>query len=242
MKFETFISLKSNEKALEVAKNKVNEILLKRGANIPVNNIEPLLISTEIPGLGSTHLLKSIESELADLNVVFTYGERFLYPYGGNIKQYCRYLKTGEVLLLEDIQYLFQEEVAPEISSFDLSGSYSLDNQYVQQAYEYFRDVVTSYYQRGKAVIVTTTEKCSEQEKLFLSKMAPNLTSNKVVIQRLTHKDKLALLYEWKSRRGLEFLTDNQIDEIVKKEVDDVRSLEGHLMRLLAERRLINES
>lgn len=241
MKFETFITLSSNEKALLAAKNKVSEILLNKKSEKSANRIEPLLISTERPGLGSTHLLKSIESELVDMSVILTYGERFLYPYAGDLKQYCRYLKTGKVLLLEDIQHLFQEEINLENCSFDSCGSYGLDNQYIQQAYKDLSDVVTSYYQQGKAVIATTTESCSKQTKMLLQKSVSCLAANKVIIQRLTYIEKLILLHEWQSRKNLEFLTNGLIDEIVNNVEDDVRSLEGCLKKLLAERKLRNE-
>ena len=107
--FENFITGSSNKLAFEAS--------LKVSEN--VSNYNPLYIYGGV-GMGKTHLLNSIGSELKKNNtIMFISAERFMYQFVKSIKsndmvKFKEHFRNTNVLLIDDIQFMNGKEAMQE--------------------------------------------------------------------------------------------------------------------------------
>jgi len=219
--FETYIPLKSNNTALNRCKTISEEI------NKSKKITSPLLIASEC-GIGKSHLLQSIHSEVIHRNVVLFYAEAFHhYQRKNKLKEFYWFLASHDILLIDDLHFLLDR----------LSPSYIQE-----EVIHYVIKLLNRFYQNNKPIIATTCfrdhSNTTDQKLESVLKELPFFNANEVVINNMSYDEKVIFLHQKRKDIGSELLPDSKIIEIAKK-TTDTQDLIGTLQRIIAINRKI---
>ncbi len=171
-------------------------------------------------GLGKTHILQAIGNRILskkkEEKIIFTNSVQFMDEF---IK-YIEMKKTGEfnklykicdVLLVDDIQFLSGKEGTQEV----------------------FFHIFNDLFNNGKQIVVTSDKipkDITGLEERLISRFQSGLT---VDIQPPAYETKIAILHNKAKRNNLS-LPENVIEYIAKNSSNNIREMEGYLIKLLA--------
>ncbi len=217
-RFKNFIEGSNNE----FAKNASKSV-----ANSPgVSNFNPLIIYGGV-GLGKTHLLHAIGNEAfkksPDLNIVLVTSEQFTLDFVNSLRkgktlEFTRLYRSADILLIDDIQFFRGKE----------------------QTQEQFFHTFNELYQSGRQIVMTTDivpkDMKGLQERL-ISRFQSGLT---VDIQPPDFEIRVAILLEKSEQNGLNIGYES-IEFIARHIKNNIRDLEGTIIRILAKSSLMNK-
>jgi chromosomal replication initiator protein len=179
----------------------------------------PLLIYSSV-GLGKTHLLHSIGnyilSHSKDHKVIYTSSEEFYLHFidaikNNNTKSFSDSLKSSDVLLIDDIQFLSGKESTQEEFFYIFNTLYQNERQIVLTSDVHpvelkgLQDRLVSRFHWGLCVDI----------------QPPNLETRVAIIKKKSEESHL-------------LLTENIVTFIAENVSSNIRELEGVIIRLLA--------
>ena len=215
--FNNFIEGSNNE----FAKNAALAIAL--GAK--GNNYNPLIIYGGV-GLGKTHLMHAIGNEVLNKNpnymVTVVTSEKFTLDFVNSLRknrtiEFAQQYRSSDVLLIDDIQFFRGKE----------------------QTQEQFFHTFNVLHQAGKQIVMTADKYPGEMKGLqsrLLSRFQSGLS---VDIQPPNFELRVAILLDKAEQNGIS-LDYNIIEFIARHIKDNIRDLEGTIIRLLAKSSLLN--
>ena len=216
--FETFIEGANNQFA-KTASETVAGDLAKQSFN-------PLIIYGGV-GLGKTHLIHAIGnwvfSENPTANVVLATSEKFTLDFVNSLRknktvEFAKQYRKADVLLVDDIQFFRGKE----------------------QTQEQFFHTFNELYQAGKQIVMTADRFPGEMQGLqdrLLSRFQSGLA---VDIQPPDFEVRVAILMDKAEQNGVDLPYD--IIEFIATHVkNNVRDLEGTIIRILAKSSLMNQ-
>ena len=216
--FETFIEGANNQFA-KTASETVAGDLAKQSFN-------PLIIYGGV-GLGKTHLIHAIGnrvfSENPTANVVLATSEKFTLDFVNSLRknktvEFAKQYRNADVLLVDDIQFFRGKE----------------------QTQEQFFHTFNELYQAGKQIVMTADRFPGEMQGLqdrLLSRFQSGLA---VDIQPPDFEVRVAILMDKAEQNGVDLPYD--IIEFIATHVkNNVRDLEGTIIRILAKSSLMNQ-
>ena len=216
--FETFIEGANNQFA-KTASETVAGDLAKQSFN-------PLIIYGGV-GLGKTHLIHAIGnrvfSENPTANVVLATSEKFTLDFVNSLRknktvEFAKQYRKADVLLVDDIQFFRGKE----------------------QTQEQFFHTFNELYQSGKQIVMTADRFPGEMQGLqdrLLSRFQSGLA---VDIQPPDFEVRVAILMDKAEQNGVDLPYD--IIEFIATHVkNNVRDLEGTIIRILAKSSLMNQ-
>jgi chromosomal replication initiator protein len=179
----------------------------------------PLLIYST-PGLGKTHLLQAIGNHILksskDTRVVYVTSEKFMLDFISSIQnnkstEFARSYRNHDVLLLDDVQFFQTKEQTQE------------------QFFHLFNDL----FQQGKQIVLTTDRHPNELTQLK-QRLVSRFQSGLIVdIQPPDLETRIAILMNKAKREGLDI--PYEVTEFIASSIkEDIRSMEGALIKLLA--------
>jgi chromosomal replication initiator protein len=209
--FENFIEGKSNQFAKAAALS-----VADTPGQTPYN---PLLIYSS-PPLGKTHLLQAIGNKLirhnGNMRVVYLTSEKFMLDFISSIQnnkstEFARSYRNHDVLLLDDVQFFQTKEQTQE------------------QFFHLFNDL----FQQGKQIVLTTDRHPNELTQLK-QRLVSRFQSGLIVdIQPPDLETRIAILMNKAKREGLDI--PYEVTEFIASSIkEDIRSMEGALIKLLA--------
>ena len=179
----------------------------------------PLLIYSK-PGLGKTHLLQAIGNHIlqtsSEPRVVYVTSEKFMLDFISSIQNnkstdFAKSYRDNDVLLLDDVQFFQTKEQTQE------------------QFFHLFNDL----FQQGKQIVLTTDRHPNEltqlkqrlvsrfQSGLIVDMQPPDLETRIAILMNKAKNEKLDIPYE--------------VTEFIASSItEDIRSMEGALVKLLA--------
>ena len=179
----------------------------------------PLLIYST-PGLGKTHLLQAIGNHILknskDTRVVYVTSEKFMLDFISSIQNnkstdFAKSYRNNDVLLLDDVQFFQTKEQTQE------------------QFFHLFNDL----FQQGKQIVLTTDRHPNEltqlkrrlvsrfQSGLIVDIQPPDLETRMAILMNKSKNENLDIPYE--------------VTEFIAASIkEDIRSMEGALVKLLA--------
>ena len=216
-RFENFIEGSNNEFAKNAAISVAN--------NPGKNGFNPLIIYGGV-GLGKTHLMHAIGNEAIhknpDLNVVIITSEKFTLDFVNSLRknktiEFAQQYRKADILLIDDIQFFRGKE----------------------QTQEQFFHTFNVLYQSGKQIVMTADKYPGEMKGLqtrLLSRLQSGLS---VDIQQPNFEVRVAILLEKAEQNGLSL--DYDVVEFIARHIkENVRDLEGTIIRILAKSSLMN--
>ena len=216
--FESFIEGANNQFAKTAAET-VAEDLAKRSFN-------PLIIYGGV-GLGKTHLIHAIGnrvfSENPTANIVLATSEKFTLDFVNSLRknktvEFAKQYRKADVLLIDDIQFFRGKE----------------------QTQEQFFHTFNELYQSGKQIVMTADRFPGEMKGLqdrLLSRFQSGLS---VDIQPPDFEMRVAILMDKAEQNGVNLSYD--ILEFIATHVkNNIRDLEGTIIRILAKSSLMNQ-
>ena len=216
--FESFIEGTNNEFA-KTASQSVAEEPGKSSFN-------PLIIYGGV-GLGKTHLLHAIGNRVfqnnPSANVVIVTSERFTLDFVNSLRknrtiEFSQRYRNSDVLLIDDIQFFRGKE----------------------QTQEQFFHTFNVLYQSGKQIVMTADKYPGEMKGLkerLLSRFQSGLS---VDVQPPNFEVRVAILLDKAEQNGLAL--DYDIIEFIARHIkNNVRDLEGAIIRILAKSSLMNK-
>ena len=216
--FENFIEGSNNEFAKNAAV-RVSELPGKSKFN-------PLIIYGGV-GLGKTHLLHAIANRVSaknpDLNIVIVTSEQFTLDFVNSLRKnntiaFTKLYRSADILLIDDIQFFRGKE----------------------QTQEQFFHTFNELYQSGRQIVMTADTFPSEMKGLqdrLLSRFQSGLS---VDIQPPDLEIRIAILLEKSEQNGLK-LNYEIVEYIAKYIKNNIRDLEGTIIRILAKSSLMNQ-
>ena len=216
--FENFIEGSNNE----FAKNAGKSVSEEPGEN----NFNPLTIYGGV-GLGKTHLMHAIGNEAVKknphLNVVVVTSERFTLDFVNSLRknktiEFAQQYRSADMLLIDDVQFFRGKE----------------------QTQEQFFHTFNVLHQAGKQIVMTADKYPGEMKGLqsrLLSRFESGLS---VDIQPPNFEVRVAILLEKAEQNGVS-LEYEFIEFIAKHIKNNVRDLEGAVIRVLAKSSLLNK-
>ena len=215
--FETFIEGTNNE----FAKTASQSVATEPGKS----NFNPLIIYGGV-GLGKTHLLHAIGNRVVQnnpkLNVVIVTSEKFTLDFVNSLRknrtiEFAQQYRNSDVLLIDDIQFFRGKE----------------------QTQEQFFHTFNVLYQAGKQIVMTADKYPGEMKGLkerLLSRFQSGLS---VDVQPPNFEIRVAILLDKAEQNGLAL--DYDIIEFIAKHIkNNIRDLEGAIIRILAKSSLMN--
>ena len=216
--FENFIEGSNNE----FAKNAGKSVSEEPGEN----NFNPLTIYGGV-GLGKTHLMHAIGNAAVKknphLNVVVVTSERFTLDFVNSLRknktiEFAQQYRSADMLLIDDVQFFRGKE----------------------QTQEQFFHTFNVLHQAGKQIVMTADKYPGEMKGLqsrLLSRFESGLS---VDIQPPNFEVRVAILLEKAEQNGVT-LEYEFIEFIAKHIKNNVRDLEGAVIRVLAKSSLLNK-
>ena len=179
----------------------------------------PLLIYSS-PGLGKTHLLQSIGNHILQIQpqtkVVYVTSEKFMLDFISAIQNnkstiFAKSYRDVDVLLLDDVQFFQTKE----------------------QTQEQFFHLFNELFQQGKQIVLTTDRHPNELTQLK-TRLVSRFQSGLIVdIQPPDLETRIAILMNKAQNDNLDIPYD--VTEFIATAItDDIRSMEGALVKLLA--------
>jgi chromosomal replication initiator protein len=217
-RFDNFIEGGNNEFAKNAALSVAN--------NPGENGFNPLIIYGGV-GLGKTHIMHAIGNRAVELNnhlnVVIVTSEKFTLDFVNGLRknktiEFAQKYRRADVLLIDDIQFFRGKE----------------------QTQEQFFHTFNALYQAGKQIVMTADKYPGEMKGLqdrLLSRFESGLS---VDVQPPNFEVRVAILLEKAEQNGLTL--DYDIIEFIARHVkNNVRDLEGTIIRILAKSSLMNK-
>jgi len=179
----------------------------------------PLLIYST-PGLGKTHLLQAIGNHILqnskDTRVVYVTSEKFMLDFISSIQNnkstdFAKSYRNNDVLLLDDVQFFQTKEQTQE------------------QFFHLFNDL----FQQGKQIVLTTDRHPNELTQLK-QRLVSRFQSGLIVdIQPPDLETRMAILMNKSKNENLDI--PYEVTEFIAASIkEDIRSMEGALVKLLA--------
>ena len=215
--FNNFIEGSNNEFAKNAA--------LAIASDAKGNNYNPLIIYGGV-GLGKTHLMHAIGNEVLNKNpnymVTVVTSEKFTLDFVNSLRknrtiEFAQQYRSSDVLLIDDIQFFRGKE----------------------QTQEQFFHTFNVLHQAGKQIVMTADKYPGEMKGLqsrLLSRFQSGLS---VDIQPPNFELRVAILLDKAEQNGIS-LDYNIIEFIARHIKDNIRDLEGTIIRLLAKSSLLN--
>lgn len=216
-RFENFIEGSNNEFAKNAAISVAN--------NPGKNGFNPLIIYGGV-GLGKTHLMHAIGNEAIhknpDLNVVIITSEKFTLDFVNSLRknktiEFAQQYRKADILLIDDIQFFRGKE----------------------QTQEQFFHTFNVLYQSGKQIVMTADKYPGEMKGLQTRLLSRFQSGLSVDIQPPNFEVRVAILLEKAEQNGLSL--DYDVVEFIARHIkENVRDLEGTIIRILAKSSLMN--
>ena len=215
--FDNFIVGGNNEFAKTASESVSN--------NPGQQNFNPLIIYGGV-GLGKTHLMHAIGNNALiknpNLNIVNITSEQFTLDFVNSLRknktiEFAQNYRSSDILLIDDIQFFRGKE----------------------QTQEQFFHTFNVLYQSGKQIVLTADKLPGEMKGLqsrLLSRFQSGLS---VDVQPPNFEVRVAILMEKAEQNGLS-LDYSTIEFIARHIKNNVRELEGTIIRLLAKSSLLN--
>ena len=216
--FESFIEGSNNE----FAKTAAQSVATEPGKS----SFNPLIIYGGV-GLGKTHLLHAIGNKVvqnnAGTNVVIVTSEKFTLDFVNSLRknrtiEFAQQYRNSDVLLIDDIQFFRGKE----------------------QTQEQFFHTFNVLHQAGKQIVMTADKYPGEMKGLkerLLSRFQSGLS---VDVQPPNFEIRVAILLDKAEQNGLAL--DYDIIEFIAKHIkNNIRDLEGAIIRILAKSSLMNK-
>lgn len=216
-RFNNFIEGSNNE----FAKNAAKAVSENPGSN----NFNPLIIYGGV-GLGKTHLMHAIANGAIENNVntnaVLVTSEKFTLDFVNSLRknktiEFAQQYRSADILLVDDIQFFRGKE----------------------QTQEQFFHTFNVLYQKGKQIVMTTDTYPEEMQGLqsrLLSRFNSGLS---VDVQPPNFELRVAILLE-KAEQNKLTLDYKAIEFIARHIKNNIRDLEGTIIRILAKSSLLN--
>ena len=209
--FKNFVEGKGNQFAKAAASSVADS-----PGQTPFN---PLLIYSN-PGLGKTHLLQAIGNHILQINpqtkVVYVTSEKFMLDFISAIQNnkstvFAKSYRDVDVLLLDDVQFFQTKE----------------------QTQEQFFHLFNELFQQGKQIVLTTDRHPNELTQLK-TRLVSRFQSGLIVdIQPPDLETRIAILMNKAKNENLDIPYD--VTEFIATAItDDIRTMEGALVKLLA--------
>ena len=216
-RFENFIEGANNEFAKNAAISVAN--------NPGKNGFNPLIIYGGV-GLGKTHLMHAIGNEAnnknPNLNIVIITSEKFTLDFVNSLRknktiEFAQQYRKADILLIDDIQFFRGKE----------------------QTQEQFFHTFNVLYQSGKQIVMTADKYPGEMKGLQTRLLSRFQSGLSVDIQPPNFEVRVAILLEKAEQNGLSL--DYDVVEFIARHIkDNVRDLEGTIIRILAKSSLMN--
>ena len=215
--FDNFIVGNNNEFAKTACESVSN--------NPGQQNFNPLIIYGGV-GLGKTHLMHAIGNnslkQNPNLNIVNITSEQFTLDFVNSLRknktiEFAQNYRSSDILLIDDIQFFRGKE----------------------QTQEQFFHTFNVLYQGGKQIVLTA-DKFPGEMKGLQSRLLSRFQSGLCVdVQPPNFEVRVAILLEKAEQNGL--MLDYAIIEFIARHIkNNVRELEGTIIRLLAKSSLLN--
>ena len=215
--FKNFIEGSNNE----FAKNAAQAVARSPGEP----RFNPLTVYGGV-GLGKTHLLHAIGNKVLEKepssNVVLVTSEQFTLDFVNSLRknktiEFTKTYRSADVLLIDDIQFFRGKE----------------------QTQEQFFHTFNELYQSGRQIVMTSDRFPSEMKGLqdrLISRFQSGLS---VDVQPPDFEIRVAILLEKSEQNGLNLKYD-AIEFIARHVKNNIRDLEGAIIRILAKSSLMN--
>ena len=210
--FNTFTPLDSNRAALGQA-----EDVAKRPGDCATN---PLLLCSEVNGLGATHLMEAIAFAYKErgMNVIFMSAEGFTTWFqeacaNRSVDVFLRFLSAADALLIDDIQFL----CAPDRSA------------YLNE----LKKVLACFLAQDKQVVMTTDESGYNESAALLENLP---TLHVARLFRPTAEEKMKLLTDIAESESVAIPADVN-GHLANLSTNNIRALIGLYRRIVATRR-----
>ena len=209
--FSNFIEGKGNQFAKAAASS-----VADGPGQTPFN---PLVIYSN-PGLGKTHLIQAIGNHILktqpNMKVIYVTSEKFMLDFINSIQnnsstKFTQYYRNVDILILDDVQFFQSKEQTQE------------------QFFHLFNDL----FQQGKQIVLTTDRHPNELTELK-QRLVSRFQSGLIVdIQPPDLETRIAILMNKAKNEGLDIPYD--VTEFIASSIkEDIRSMEGALVKLLA--------
>ena len=215
--FNNFIEGSNNEFAKSAA--------LSVSQNPGQNTFNPLIIYGGV-GLGKTHLMHAIANQAMsfnpNLNIVIVTSEKFTLDFVNSLRknktiEFAQQYRSADLLLVDDIQFFRGKE----------------------QTQEQFFHTFNVLYQNGKQIVMTT-DTYPEQMQGLQSRLLSRFTSGlSVDVPPPNFELRVAILLE-KAEQNKLTLDYKAIEFIARHIKNNIRDLEGTIIRILAKSSLLN--
>ena len=216
--FENFIEGSNNE----FAKNAARSVAEHPGEN----NFNPLIIYGGV-GLGKTHLMHATGNAAIiknpNLKVVVVTSEKFTLDFVNSLRknktiEFAQQYRSADILLIDDIQFFRGKE----------------------QTQEQFFHTFNVLHQAGKQIVMTADKYPGEMKGLQTRLLSRFQSGLSVDVQPPNFEVRVAILLEKAEQNGVSL--DYDVIEFIARHIkNNIRDLEGAIIRILAKSSLLNK-